>query len=148
MHRAAIAFILLCLVHSSPAWGQSDFYAGRTVSILVGSGPGGLTDTSARLIARYLERHIPGEPSVIVQNMPGGGSVTMANHVFRSAPRDGTVMGYPSPGMITAELLEPNRAKYEGRRLNWIGSAFRSIPFTPLGAALLEAAPFIATSQE
>ena len=126
MHRAAIAFILLCLAHSSPAWGQSDFYAGRTVSILVGSGPGGLTDTSARLIARFLERHIPGEPSVIVQNMPGGGSVTMANHVFRSAPRDGTVMGYPSPGMITAELLEPNRAKYEGRRLNWIGSAFRS----------------------
>ena len=110
------------------AWGQngSDFYSGRTISILVGSGPGGLTDTSARVIGRFLEKHIPGQPTVIIQNMPGGGSVTMANHVFRSVPRDGTVLGYPVPGTITAELLEPSRAKYEGRRFNWIGSAFRS----------------------
>ena len=125
MYRAVVAFFLLLSVQAS---GQEEpnFYAGRTVSILVGSGAGGLTDTSARLIARFLERHISGGPRVIVQNMPGGGGVTMANHVFRSAPRDGTVLGYSSPGMITAELLEPNRAKYEGSRLNWIGSAFRS----------------------
>ncbi len=125
MYRAAVAFLLLWSMLAS-GQDEPDFYAGRTVSMLVGSGPGGLTDTSARLIARFLERHIPGEPTVIVQNMPGGGGVTMANHVFRSAPRDGTVMGYSSPGMITAELLEPNRAKYQGNRLNWIGSAFRS----------------------
>lgn len=128
MYWTIIRAILLFAILSDCAWAQdeSDFYAGRTVSILVGSGPGGLTDTSARLIARFLERHIPGRPTVIVQNMPGGGSVTMANHVFRSVPDDGTVLGYPVPGMITAELLEPNRAKYEGRRLNWIGSAFQS----------------------
>ena len=129
MYRAAFGLIVLGFLHGTPVLAQedaSDFYAGRTVSILVGSGPGGLTDTSARLIGRFLERHLPGEPAVIVQNMPGGGSVTMANHVFRSAPRDGTVLGYPSPGMITAQLLEPERAKYEGRRLSWIGSAFRS----------------------
>lgn len=125
MYRAAVAFLLLWSMLAS-GQDEPDFYAGRTVSMLVGSGPGGLTDTSARLIARFLERHIPGEPTVIVQNMPGGGGVTMANHVFRSVPRDGTVMGYSSPGMITAELLEPNRAKYQGNRLNWIGSAFRS----------------------
>jgi len=125
VYRAAVAFLLLWSMLAS-GQDEPDFYAGRTVSMLVGSGPGGLTDTSARLIARFLERHIPGEPTVIVQNMPGGGGVTMANHVFRSAPRDGTVMGYSSPGMITAELLEPNRAKYQGNRLNWIGSAFRS----------------------
>jgi len=113
---------------SSVAWAQNsaDFYSGKTVSILVGSGPGGLTDTSARVIARFLEKYIPGQPTVIVQNMPGGGSVTMANHVFRSVARDGTVLGYPVPGMVTAEILEPRRAKYEGRRLNWIGSAFRT----------------------
>jgi tripartite-type tricarboxylate transporter receptor subunit TctC len=96
------------------------------VTIFVGSGPGGITDVSARIIGEYLERHLPGNPTVIVQNMPGGGSVTMANYVYRSAPRDGTALGYPVPGMITAELLEPNRARYDGRRLNWIGSAFRS----------------------
>ena len=112
----------------SPVLAQdvADFYARRTVTIIVGSGPGGITDISARIIGEYLERHLPGAPTVVVQNMPGGGSVTMANHVFRSAARDGTVLGYPVPGMITAELLEPDRARYEGRRLNWIGSAFRS----------------------
>ena len=120
--------VISCYFFVSSAWtqGGSDFYSGRTVTILVGSGSGGLTDTSARLIAQFLEKHIPGEPTVIVQNMPGGGSVTMANHVTRSVPRDGTVIGYPVPGMITAELLEPNRAKYQGRALNWIGSAFRT----------------------
>lgn len=128
MHWTIVRSILLFALLADCGWAQdeSDFYAGRTVSILVGSGPGGVTDTSARLIARFLEKHIPGQPTVIVQNMPGGGSVTMANHVFRSVPRDGTVLGYPVPGLITAELLEPNRAKYEGRRLNWIGSAFQS----------------------
>jgi len=102
------------------------FYADRVVTIFVGSGPGGVTDVSARIIAEYLGRHLPGSPTVIVQNMPGGGSVTMANYVYRSAPRDGTALGYPVPGMITAELLEPGRARYDGRRLTWIGSAFRS----------------------
>lgn len=128
MHRVTFGLVLFYVLGTGSGWAQdgASFYSGRTLSILVGSGPGGLTDTSARLIARFLEKHVPGGPTVIVQNMPGGGSVTMANHVFRSAPRDGTVIGYPVPGMITAELLEPDRAKYEGRRLNWIGSAFRS----------------------
>ena len=126
--RARVAVFFLAVAVSSPAFAQNvaDFYAGRTITIVVGSGPGGITDISARIIGDFLERHVPGEPTVIVQNMPGGGSVTMANHVFRTAARDGTVLGYPVPGMITAELLEPDRTRYEGRRFNWIGSAFRS----------------------
>jgi len=100
-----------------------DFYAGRPITILVGSGPGGVTDTSARIIAGYLEDHIPGQPTVIVKNMPGGGSVTMANHLYRSAARDGTVLGYSLPGVVLAQLMEPDRAKYDGRELGWIGSA-------------------------
>jgi tripartite-type tricarboxylate transporter receptor subunit TctC len=109
------------------AWPQAnDFYAGRTVTILVGSSPGGITDVSAREIARFLERHIPGEPTVIVKNMPGGGSVTMTNYLYRSAPKDGTVLGYALPAIVTAQLLEPRRARYDGREVNWIGSAFRT----------------------
>jgi len=103
----------------------ADFYADRTVTILVGSGAGGTTDTTARIIARFLGRHIPGSPTVIVSNMPGGGSVTMTNHIFRSAPKDGTTLGYSLPGIITAQLLEPDRAKYDGRNINWIGSALK-----------------------
>ena len=100
-----------------------DFFTDRPITILVGSGPGGVTDTSARIIAGFLEDYLPGETTVIVQNMPGGGSVTMANHIYRSAPRDGTVLGYSLPGIVLAQLMEPNRARYEGRELGWIGSA-------------------------
>jgi len=118
-----VSLLLLPLV----AWSQAnDFYAGRTLTILVGSSPGGITDTSAREIGRFLERHIPGEPTVIVKNMPGGGSVTMTNYMYRSAPKDGTVLGYALPAIVTAQLLEPRRARYDGREVNWIGSAFRT----------------------
>ncbi|MBH98942.1 MAG: hypothetical protein CMM56_10895 [Rhodospirillaceae bacterium] len=98
-------------------------YANRQVTILVGSAPGGVTDTSARIIAGFMENYLPGNPAVIVQNMPGGGSVTMANHLYRSAARDGTVLGYSLPGLVAAQLMEPDRARFDGRQLNWIGSA-------------------------
>lgn len=104
----------------------AEFFSGRTVTILVGSGPGGITDTSARIISRYLEQYIPGTPTIIVKNMPGGGSVTMSNHVYRSAPRDGTVLGYPLPGILNAQLMEPSRAKYDAREFVWIGSLFKT----------------------
>ena len=126
--RTKIAYLIISaalLRSAASAQRVADFYAGRTVTILVGSGAGGATDTSARVIARFLERHIPGTPNVIVTNMPGGGSVTMTNHVYRSAPKDGTVLGYSLPGVITAQLLEPSRTKYDGRDLNWIGSALK-----------------------
>jgi len=108
----------------APASAQeiAEFYSGRTLTILVGSGPGGTTDISARVIGEFLGDHIPGSPTVIVQNMPGGGSVTMTNHLYRSALKDGTVLGYSLPGVVTAQLLEPDRAKYDGRDFNWIGS--------------------------
>ena len=124
--RVLTGFVCLSLLPLA-AWSQAnDFYAGRTVTILVGSSPGGITDTSAREIARFLERHIPGEPTVIVKNMPGGGSVTMTNYLYRSAPKDGTFLGYALPAIVTAQLLEPRRARYDGREVNWIGSAFRT----------------------
>ena len=108
---------------SASAQNVAEFYADRTVTVLVGSGPGGVTDTSARLIGGYLEQFIPGQPTVVVKNMPGGGSVTMTNHIYRSAAKDGTVLGYSLPAVILAQLMEPNRAKYDGRELSWIGSA-------------------------
>ena len=116
------------LLGTATAVGQdvADFYANRQITILVGAGPGGITDTSARIIGDYLEELVPGGPSVIVQNMPGGGSVTMANHIYRSAARDGTVLGYSLPAVIVAQLMEPTRARYDGLELSWIGSAITS----------------------
>ena len=118
-------FIAFILSDIGFAQAVDDFYSGRSVTVLVGSGAGGTTDVSGRVIAEHLQRHIPGNPSIIVQNMPGGGSVTMTNYLYRSAPKDGSVLGYSLPGIITAQMMEPERAKYDGRELNWIGSALK-----------------------
>jgi len=119
-------FVILALSQSAAvAQPAAQFYAGRTVTILVGSGAGGTTDTSARVIGQHLGKFIPGNPTVVVVNMPGGGSVTLTNYIYRSAPKDGTTLGYSVPGIITEQLLEPRRARYDGRRLNWIGSALK-----------------------
>ena len=123
---AALAASLLLGATTAGAQDTADFYASRSITILVGAGPGGITDTSARIIGGFLEELVPGGPSVIVQNMPGGGSVTMANHIYRSAARDGTVLGYALPAVIVAQLMEPRRARYDGRELSWIGSAITS----------------------
>ena len=123
--KLSLASLLATIITASNAQDIDAFYADRTLTILVGSGVGGTTDTTARVVARYLGRHIPGQPTVIVVNMPGGGSVTMTNHLYRSASRDGLTLGYSLPGIITAQLLEPDRAKFDGREFGWIGSALK-----------------------
>src|SRR5687768_955579 len=91
----AAAGVTLSLLLASCGQTSSDgpFYSGKTVSIVVGSGAGGGFDTTARLVSRHIGRHIPGAPTVIVQNMPGGGGLVAANHVFNAAAKDGTVIG-------------------------------------------------------
>jgi tripartite-type tricarboxylate transporter receptor subunit TctC len=121
--RQAVIVVVAVGITACSEQSTDEPYQGRQITILVGSGPGGVTDTSARIIASFLENYLPGNPTVIVQNMPGGGSVAMANHLYRSAARDGTVLGYSLPGLVAAQLMEPDRAKYDGRKLNWIGSA-------------------------
>lgn len=127
MRRFISGLLSLLALAQSVAVAQSaaDFFGDRTVTINVGSGAGGATDISARVIAQHLARYIPGHPTVVVVNMPGGGSVTMSNYMYRSAPKDGSVLGYSLPGIVTAQLLEPRRARYDGREFNWIGSALK-----------------------
>lgn len=127
MRRKFLYLAILAISAASSASAQSvaDYYEGRTVTMLVGSGPGGTTDISGRVIAEHLQRHVPGNPRIIVQNLPGGGSVAMTNYLYRSAPRDGSVLGYSLPGIITAQMMEPKRARFDGRKLNWIGSALK-----------------------
>ena len=132
-----LGLVLLCCGGSAAAQSAAEFYQNHPLTLLVGSAPGGVTDTSARIIAGYLEAYVPGQPTVIVQNMPGGGSVTMANHLYRSAARDGSVLGYSLPAVVLAQLMEPNRAKYDGRELSWIGSAITAAN----SITVLDAAP-------
>ena len=91
--RGFAAVLVGMLSTGGPAAAQAPFYQGKTISFMVGFPPGGGYDIYARVVARYLGKRIPGEPQVIVQNMPGAGSLNLANHLFSLAPKDGTVIG-------------------------------------------------------
>jgi tripartite-type tricarboxylate transporter receptor subunit TctC len=103
----------------------ADFYRGRTIEIDVGTGVGGGYDANARLVARHLERLLPGKPTVIVNNLPGGGGIRAANALFNRSPRDGSVLGTFSNAMITEPLLGGGQALFDPAKFTWIGSASR-----------------------
>jgi tripartite-type tricarboxylate transporter receptor subunit TctC len=102
----------------------SDFYRGKTVSIVVGSGAGGGFDTTARLVARHIPTHIPGSPTVIVVNMPGGGGLVAANHVFSAAVKDGTVIGLFHEAQMMNQLTGGEGVNFDLRQFNWLGSSY------------------------
>src|SRR3954468_23408951 len=100
-NRVGIAIVAMLLVASVPANGESvaDFYRGKQIRVIVRTTPATDYDEYSRLIARFMGKHIPGNPSMIVVNMPGGGGITAANYFTQIAPRDGTVMGIVSQGL-------------------------------------------------
>jgi len=104
-----------------------DFYKGKTVTILVGYGAGGGYDTTTRLFARHFGSHIPGNPTVVVQNMPGAGSMLVANAIFNTAPKDGTTLGVFASSTSLEPLFGNKRAKYDPRKFEWIGSLHSDI---------------------
>ncbi len=113
---------------AAPAFGQEDvaaFYRGKTLRIVVGVAVGSGYDINARLLARHLGTHIPGNPAVIVQNQPGAGSLTMTNALFHTGPFDGTAIGASFNGMPTTPLLQPTGVRFDPVKLNWIGSTNR-----------------------
>ena len=100
------------------------FYGSKTVSIVVGSGAGGGFDTTARLVSRHIGRHIPGTPTVIVVNMPGGGGLLAANHLFNAAPKDGTVIGVFHEAQVMNQLTGGEGVQFDLRKFNWLGSSY------------------------
>lgn len=107
---------------AAPASAEPNFYTGKVVTFLCGYGVGGGYDLYARLLARHLAAHIPGAPSVIVQNMPGAAGVLAANNVYNVAPKDGTVIAAVNPSLLLYQLLGGKSARYETAKLQWIGS--------------------------
>jgi tripartite-type tricarboxylate transporter receptor subunit TctC len=110
----------LLLPVAAPA--QENFYKDKTVTIIVGFGVGGGYDSYARLLSRYISNFIPGNPSVVVQNMEGAGSLRAANHVYNVAPKDGTVIAAVNPTVLMFQILGGKEARYESGKLNWLGS--------------------------
>ena len=115
----AAAFVLPA---AARAQSVEAFYAGRTISVLVSSDPGGGYDAQARLMARHIGRFIPGHPSLIVQNMPGGGGIVAANYLYNVAPQDGTALGVVQRGVVTAQLTHQPGVRFEVARFTWVGN--------------------------
>src|SRR5262245_48742251 len=105
------------------ARGQSaPFYKDKTMRIVVGFTTGGLYDQYARLLARHMGRYIPGNPTIIVQNMPGAGSLTATNYVYGVAKPDGLTLGMPGSGIYLDQMLGRKEALFDVRKLNWLVS--------------------------
>jgi tripartite-type tricarboxylate transporter receptor subunit TctC len=114
-----LATMLPAVAHTQDA---AEFYRGRSVNLVVGFNPGGGADTYARLVARHLGKHIAGNPTVVVRNMQGAGSVLAANHIYNVSPKDGTELGLFAGNITIDPLMGGTQHKYDARKFGWIGA--------------------------
>jgi len=121
LYAWAIATLYITALLPTHARAQ-DIYKGKTITIICGYGVGGGYDVYARLFARHLGNHIPGQPTVIVQNMPGAGGLRAANAVAVTAPKDGTTIAAVNPSLLMYQLMGGAQARYETGKLKWLGS--------------------------
>jgi len=108
------------LIHAGAA--ADDFYRGKVIRIVVGFSAGGGFDTFARTVARYMGKYIPGNPSIIVDNMPGAGSLIAANHIYRAAKPDGLTIGAFNGNQILGQLVGAQGTTFDARRMEWMGA--------------------------
>ncbi len=121
MRSFAFCAVSAIISWTAPAQANEQFYRGKTIAIVVPSSASGGYDGYARLLARHMGRHVPGEPNMIVQNMPGGAGVRAANHLFSATAQDGTVIGMLEQALFLRQVLELPGLRGDVRRYNWIG---------------------------
>ncbi len=114
------------LASASGVGAADDFYAKHDLKILVGTAAGGSYDLMGRLTGRHIGDHIPGHPRIIVQNMPGGGSLIATNYLCNIAPQDGSVLGSVVPGIILTALFRELSVHYDPNKMHWIGNVMDS----------------------
>ena len=109
---------------SAPARAQdvAGFYRGKQITLVIGYGPGGGYDIYARMLGRFMGAHIPGHPTIVPQNMPGAGSRSAANWLFRVAPQDGSVIATLGQATPTDQALSQPGVQFDARKFNWIGN--------------------------
>jgi tripartite-type tricarboxylate transporter receptor subunit TctC len=109
VHLCLIALVAVVVI--PPPAAAQNFYAGKSIDLLIGAPPGGGYDIYGRVVARHIGRHIPGNPSIVPKNMPGAGSAIAAGHIAKRAPKDGTVIANIMPGAVMGPLLDPKAPK-------------------------------------
>ena len=119
---AICAFGLMLAQASAVAQSAAEFFKGKTIKLFVGASVSGGYSAHGRMVARYMTKHLPGNPAIIVQNMPAGAGISATNHVFNIAEKDGTEWGLFNRYTLPAPLLGVTQAKYDPRKFNWIGT--------------------------
>lgn len=108
---------------SGAAQSVAEFYAGKSISLIISTGSGGGLDASARLVARHMGNHIPGKPAIVPRNMTGAGHLAATNHVYAQAPKDGTTIGAILPAFVGYQLIDGKGALYDAAKFPWLGSS-------------------------
>jgi tripartite-type tricarboxylate transporter receptor subunit TctC len=122
--RAIIFTAMLGMLLAAPANSQTIDFRGKQIKLLIGYGPGGGYDQYGRLVAAHIGRHLPGNPTVVPQNMPGGGSLLVAQKIYAQSPKDGTEWGIVARDVITAPLTQPSVGRqFDATKYSWLGSA-------------------------
>ena len=117
-----IGVLALLAAGSMAAWAQAPFYQGKTITAVIGAN-GGSLETATRIVSRHLGKHIPGNPTVIVQNMPGAAHLVATNHVFNIAKPDGLTLIAVNPAVGIAQLSKVSSVRFDLRRFEWLGSS-------------------------
>ena len=120
--RSIVIALCLALPTGTPAWAQGPFYEGKTVTLVIGAS-GGSLEIAARIVARHLGKHLPGNPNVIVQNMTGAAHLVATNHVYNVAKPDGLTLLAANPNVGIAQLTKVEAARFDLRRFHWLGSS-------------------------
>jgi tripartite-type tricarboxylate transporter receptor subunit TctC len=122
LRRALLATLALVAGAGFASAADENVYRGKTINMVIGGTPGDGYDLYARILGQYLTKHVPGNPRVVPQNMPGAGTLVAANYMYEVAPKDGTAIGTVGGGTATGQLFKTPGIRIDPRRYNWIGS--------------------------
>lgn len=132
VHRSALVVVVLfCMIQAPSLAGAAEiteFYKGRTIRLVIGAPPGGGFDTYTRAIARNITKHVPGEPRIIVQNMPGASFAISMNYLYNIAKRDGSIIAGTNSGLVMKQIVGVKGFRFDMRKFGWLGSAGKATP--------------------
>jgi tripartite-type tricarboxylate transporter receptor subunit TctC len=117
-----LAALLTAPAHAAPASAPADGYKWKTLTLVTSTGPGGTYDLIARLVARHMPKYLPGNPTIIIQNMPGAGNVLATNFLYTNAPKDGTTIGVINDAIPLHQVIDGRGVRYDADKFNWLGS--------------------------
>jgi tripartite-type tricarboxylate transporter receptor subunit TctC len=122
-----VLLLSLFLALRSEAIAESPFFEAKTIRLVIGFSAGGISDLWGRALARAMTQHIPGKPNIVLQNMPGAGSMTAANYVYSVAKPDGLTLGFVTPGLYFNQLVAMKEVQFDWAKFTWIGSPERTV---------------------